>query len=354
MRLALLKTAKTALAGAMALGVAGLADAGTGARAQDDVIELKLAHFLPTANGMHQDFMEPWARELERRTDGKVKVTIYPAGTQLGNIAKLYDQVRAGVVDIAHGLRGIPRGRFQRTSVIELPFMTGSADVATRTLWSLYPEYLKQEYPGVKVLALHAHNGGLIHTTDTPVRKLEDLKGLRLRFPSGPIKALLESLGATPQGLPPGKVYENAQKGVIDGTVFPWDPMNSFKLGEVMNYHTEVGGIYTVSFWFAMNERRYNSLPEDVRKVIDDMSGDNLIPKFGDWWDKWDQLGREASEGDEVIVLDEAERERWEDAARPVTQAWLERLEEQGNPDIRDVYHAMKAKIAELEEEGVD
>ena len=139
----------------------------------------------------------------------------------------------------------------------------------------------------MKVLALHAHNGGLIHTRDKQVVTMADLKGLRIRFPSAPIKAMLESLGAVPQGLPPGKVYENTQKGVIDGTVFPWDPMHSFKLSEVMNYHLDMGGIYTVSFWFAMNEKKYNSLPADVRKVIDDMSGDNLIGKFGPWWDKW-------------------------------------------------------------------
>ena len=208
----------------------------------EETINLKMAHFLPTINGMHVDFMEPWAREVEKRTNGKVKVTIYPAGTQLGNIAKLYAQVQAGVVDIAHGLRGIPRGRFLKTSIIELPFMTDSADTASKTLWAMYPDHLKDEYPGVKMLALHAHNGGLIHTGSKSVKIMEDLKGLRIRFPSGPIKALLESLGATPQGMPPGKVYENVQKGVIDGTVFPWDPMHSFKLSEVMNHHLNAGG----------------------------------------------------------------------------------------------------------------
>lgn len=338
---------KAAICGAAALAVTGLAVPGD-SRAEE-TITLKMAHFLPTANGMHSDFMEPWARELEKRTDGKVKVEIYPAGTQLGNITKLYDEVRAGVVDIAHGLRGIPRGRFQKTSVIELPFMTGSADVASRALWSVFDEHLKDEYPGVKVLALHAHNGGLIHTADTPVEKLEDLKGLRLRFPSGPIKALLESLGATPQGLPPGQVYEAIQKGTIDGTVFPWDPMASFKLGEVTNYHTEAGGIYTVSFWFAMNQRTYDNLPADVRKVVDEMSGEALVAKFGDWWNKWDQAGKEASEGDKVIVLDPAERARWEAAAKPVRQAWLDKLEAEGNPEIRDVYKAVSEKIEELE-----
>ena len=322
-----------------------------GFAAKAETIELKLAHFLPTINGMHVDFLEPWARELEARTNGKVKVTIFPAGTQLGNIAKLYDSVRAGVVDIAHGLRGIPRGRFAKTGIIELPFMTGSADAASRAMWAVYPKYLKDEYPGVKVLALHAHNGGLIHTRDKQVVTMGDLKGLRIRFPSAPIKAMLESLGAVPQGLPPGKVYENTQKGVIDGTVFPWDPMHSFKLSEVMNYHLDMGGIYTVSFWFAMNEKKYNSLPADVRKAIDDISGDNLIGKFGPWWDKWDSWGIEKVEakGATVTKLSPEEAARWKAVTTPIIDGWLSDMESNGVSNAREIYDAMKAEIAKVE-----
>jgi len=322
-----------------------------GITAKAETIELKLAHFLPTINGMHVDFLEPWARELEARTNGKVKVTIFPAGTQLGNIAKLYDSVRSGVVDIAHGLRGIPRGRFAKTGIIELPFMTGSADAASRALWAVYPKYLKDEYPGVKLLGLHAHNGGLIHTRDKQVVTMSDLKGLRIRFPSAPIKVMLESLGAVPQGLPPGKVYENTQKGVIDGTVFPWDPMHSFKLSEVMNYHLDMGGIYTVSFWFAMNEKKYNSLPADVRKVIDDMSGDNLVGKFGPWWDKWDSWGvdKVQAKGATVTQLSPEEAARWKDATTPIIDNWLADLESKGVSNAREIYDAMKAEIAKVE-----
>lgn len=340
---------KKALAGGVALAFS--ASLWGGLAKADDVIHLKMAHFLPTINGMHVDFMEPWARELEKRTNGKVKVTIYPGGTQLGNIAKLYDEVRSGVVDIAHGLRGIPNGRFQKTSIIELPFMTNSADAASRALWALYPKYLKDEYPGVKMLGLHAHNGGLIHTGSVPVKTMDDLKGLRIRFPSGPIRALLENLGATPQGLPPGKVYESVQKGVIDGSVFPWDPMHSFKLSEVMNHHVDVGGVYTVAFWFAMNERKYNALPEDVRQAIDSISGENLVNQFGDWWNRWDQLGKDLSvaKGDPIVVLDQAERAKWEQAAQPVIDAWLKRLEEDGVDNAREIYTAMKSKIAEYD-----
>jgi len=316
-------------------------------------IELKLAHFLPTANGMHKDFLEPWSRELEACSDGKVSIEIFPAGTQLANIAKLYDGVRSGVIDIAHGLHGIPAGRFPKTRIIDLPFLTESADAASRAMWDLFPTYFADEYPGVKVLALHAHNGGLIHTAEKQVTTMDDLKGLRIRFPSPAIKAMLEDLGAVPQGLPPGQVYENLQKGVIDGTVFPWDPMQSFRLAEVVNYHLDARA-YTVSFWFAMNEDTYNELPDDVRACVDGLSGDNLIPRFGLWWDRWDSWGLKASLKQRSVLteLSDEERDRWRAALQPTIDNWLANMESDGVANAREIYDALRERIAHYESQS--
>ncbi len=332
------------------IGAAGLAVGFPSVLRGQGVIALKLSHFLPTANGMHYDFMEPWARDLERRTDGAVKVTIYPGGTPLGNIAKQYDQVRAGVVDIAHGLHGIPRGRFPRTSVIDLPFMTESADAATRALWALHDRYFAVEYPGVKVLAVHAHNGGLIHTRDRQVKQMEDLKGLRIRFPSAATKMMLEYLGAVPVGLPPSQIYESLQKGVIDGLIMPWDPMHSFHLAELINYHLDAR-IYTVSFYFVMNRRRYETLPEEIRSVVDSISGDHLIPRFGPWWNAWDALGKKDALADGGIVtrLTGEERDRWRQTLSPMIDAYLAGLKAQGVDNAREIYEALRARIDEIE-----
>jgi len=183
--------------------------------------QLTLSHFLPAVHGIHTDFIVPWTEQVTECTGGEVTFDIYPGGTARGSVARQQEQVMAGVVDIAHGLHGIPRGRFPRTSLIDLPFLTDDAGAATHALWSLYDDYLAEEYQGLKVLALHAHNGGLIHTTERPVETMEDLRGLRIRTPSPAISEMLSFLGASPQGLPPGEVYENLQRGVIDGTVFP-------------------------------------------------------------------------------------------------------------------------------------
>ncbi|MBV1867736.1 MAG: TRAP transporter substrate-binding protein [Marinosulfonomonas sp.] len=329
---------------AMLLGAAGPAISA-------DVIELKLSHYVPAGHGMHRDFMEPWARELEKRTNGQVKVTIHPGGTQLGVITKQYDQVRSGIVDIAMGLHGIPRGRFPRTSITDLPFLAETADGASKVLWALYPKYLAEEHPGVKMLALFGHNAGLIHTKGRQVKTMDDLKGLRIRTPSAAASEMLTFLGATPQGLPPTQVYESIQKGVLDGTLFPWDPVNSFKLFEVLDYHLDAG-VYSVSFYFAMNQKKYDSLPEDVRAVIDEMSGDALVAKFGPWWDAWDVPGHEKAveRGNTIVKLSPEERQRWREALAPMADEWLTKLEkESGIANAREIYSEAQRLSAEFE-----
>jgi len=325
-----------ALAASTMLAVAGGASAET--------INLKLAHFLPTANGMHADFMEPWARELEQCSQGAVKVEIFPGGTQLGNPTKLYDAVRAGAVDIAHGLSGLPGGRFERTRIAELPFLFDNADEATRAIWSVFPDHLAAEFPGVKVLALHAHNPGQFHTTTATVKTPADLNGLRLRFPTEAAAAMLGALGANPIGLPPGAVYENAEKGVIDGAVFTWDTMASFNLAEVMKHHLDAKA-YVTTFWFGINQATYDGLPEAVKTCVDASSGDALVDKFGDWWNLWDKAGhdRVLGEGHEIITLSDEERAQWAADLQPMTAAYIAALEAKGIDDAQAIYDALKS-----------
>jgi TRAP-type C4-dicarboxylate transport system substrate-binding protein len=334
----------------LALGTGAAALAKPAVLRAQAAIELRLSHYLPPLHGIHTQFIEPWARELERRTGGAVKVTIFPGTAALGNVARQYDQVAAGIVDIAHGLSGLPRGRFPRTSVIDMPFLTPDAGVATWTLWALFPDHLAEEYRDVKVLALHAHNGGLIHTRNKPVRVMADLKGLRIRTPSPAVSSMLEYLGAAPVGLPPGQVYENLQKGAIDGTAFPWDPIDSFKLAEVLTHHLDARA-YTVSFFFIMNRRKYDGLPAEIRAVIDDISGDRLIPRFGNWWNEWDRPGIEAAKarGNVITPLTPEERAAWVAALEPMIDGWLGGLEKDGVPNARAIYAQAQALVSRFE-----
>ncbi|MBI3708476.1 MAG: TRAP transporter substrate-binding protein [Proteobacteria bacterium] len=313
-------------------------------------IELKMSHFVAPTHEWTKDFLGAWASEVGTRTGGRVKIEIYGAGSTFGNAARQYDQVVNGVVDIANGLRSIPAGRFTKTSIIEMPFLVNSADAATRTLWAMYPKFLADEYKEVKVLVLHAHNGALIHTRSKQIAKMEDLKGMRIRSPGAVTNEFLKSLGAEPVGMPPTEIYENLQKGVIEGVATTWDLLNTAKLAEVTKYHLDVGA-YVASFYFVMNKQRYEGLPADVRKAIDDVSGDWLVERLGGWWDRWDELGRQAAaaRGNVVNRLAPEERARWEKDGQAAIEAWLQRMEKEGAPNARELYTEAKRLVAQFE-----
>jgi TRAP-type C4-dicarboxylate transport system substrate-binding protein len=342
----MLPNIKTRLTATTAVLAAALAIPATG----QAETTLKVSHYLPSIHGIETDFIKPWTEQVTECTDGEVTFEISGAGSQLGSVARQQEQVMAGVVDIAHGLHGIPRGRFPRTSIIDMPFLTDDAGAATYVLTQMLPNELAEEYKGLKVLALHAHNGGLVHTGSKKVETMEDMTGLRIRTPSPAVSEMLSFLGATPQGLPPGEVYESLQRGVIDGTVFPWDPVKSFGLNEVLNYHLDAGA-YTVSFFYVMNESSFNSLSAEAQACVDQASGDALSAKFGTWWDEWDAPGRQDAidAGHEITELSPEERQRWRQALAPMIEGYLDTLEAGGIDNAREIYARMQELVSEYE-----
>lgn len=334
------------LAGLSAAIVAGAASVAVAAP-----IELKISHFISPRHGFQVDFLGPWAKELERRTGGKVKVTIYPGSTAFGKVNRQADQVKAGVVDIALGLRGIPRGRFRRSGIMELPFLVENAGSGTRALWELYKSgMLGDEYKDFKVLILFTHNGGLFHTRSKPVKSLEDLKGLRLRVSTTVVSEMMKYLGASPVGLPPSQIFENLQKGVIDGVVTTWDLVGAIKANQILRYHTEARA-YTNTFYVVMNRKKYDSLPADVRKAIDDTTGDVLAAKFGAWWDKWDARGKAdaVKRGNTIIEVSEKTRAAWRRQLQPMIDKYLAKLEADGISDARAIYKRAQELVAKYE-----
>lgn len=304
--------------------------------------QLTMSHYLPPVLGLHVDFLEPFARELEEKSGGAVSVDIQTAGSSLGVITKQWDQTQDGLSDISFGLHGIPRGRFKCTQVVELPFLTDSVEEANKVLWGLFPDYLAEEHEGVKVLALMAHDPGVLATNGVRVEKPEDLKGLRIRVPSPYIAAMLEDLGAVPVGMPPGQVYENMQTGAIDGVVLPWAGLKEFRITEVTTNAIEIGA-YTTPFYFVMNEDTYDGLPAEVQSVVDNMSGDALVSKFPDWWTAWGAAGpaQITDAGGEVISPDANLRQEWIDATAGTVAQLEADLASQCGPELIEAARAL-------------
>ncbi len=122
---------------------------------------------------------------------------------------------------------------------------------------------------------MHVHGPGLFHSL-TPITKLEDLKGMKVRGGSRVINIMLEQLGATPVGMPVPAVGEALSKGVISATTIPWEVVPALKVQQIAKNSTGFSGgkgLYTQTFAVAMNKASYDKLPPDLKKVIDANSG---------------------------------------------------------------------------------
>ncbi len=200
-----------------------------------------------------------WAKEVEKRTNGKVKITLFPGGT-LTPASTCYDGVVKGISDIGMSVLGYTKGKFPLTEVIDLPLGYTNGMAATRLINQYYQKFKPKEFEEVKVLYLHAHGPGILHTKKA-VSKLEDLKGLRIRC-TGTAAKVVSALGGTPVSLPMGETYDALNRGMVDGSMAPMESLEGWKWGEVVKSTTEsYGSAYSTGFFVVMNKEKVECAP---------------------------------------------------------------------------------------------
>jgi len=330
--------------------IASLVSLGLAFGASAAEVTLKIEHFLPAPAVVPKNFITPWAKKVEKESGGRIAVQIYPSMQLGGKPPSLFDQVRDGVIDIGWTLPGYTPGRFPKTEAFEMPFMPASAEATSQAAWEYYERHLIDEFSSVKVIAVHVHGPGLLHVKGNGVRKLEDMRGLKIRGPTRMINNMLKSLGATPVGMPVPAVPEALSKGVIDGTVIPWEVVRPLKVHELVKTHTTFSGdrgFYTSFFVFVMNKDKYNSMPADLKKVIDNNSGAAAAKWAGRVMDEGDNPGFAAAKarGNTMVTLGPAETNRWKKASQSVISDWVKEMKSKG-VDGQALYDEAKALVA--------
>jgi TRAP-type C4-dicarboxylate transport system substrate-binding protein len=303
--------------------------------AKDKPIELKFAHFLPPNHFLVKDGFEPWAKAVEERSGGRVKVIFYPAQS-LCKAKDDYDAAVTGIADIAwHSIAYTP-GRFPLTEVFFLPYL-GSvpAETANKVYQDLYNKFpqMQKEYAEIKVLWLHIGSSAGLLSAKKPIHKLEDIQKLLVRA-VGPNAAVAEALGATPVSMAAPDTYLAMEKGTVDAAFIPTEALITFKLAEVTNYLTVGGESGFGPYCTGMNLRVWNSLPADIQKIIEEESAKaSVLNSRG--WDLKEQAAIELMKktpGKEVIYLSEEEVARWREKVQPLYDKWIADREAKGLP----------------------
>ncbi|HMQ57926.1 MAG TPA: TRAP transporter substrate-binding protein, partial [Rhizobiaceae bacterium] len=278
--------------------------------------------------------LDVWADKVEADSGGRIKVERYAAMALGGKPPELMDQAKDGVVDIVWTVVGYTPGRFPRTEVFELPFIMTNAEAVSRAYWELFQSDMKDtEFADLHILGTWVHGPGIFHTR-TPVKSIDDLKGMKIRGGSRTVNALLERLGATPVGMPVTAIPEGLSKGVIDGTTIPWEVTTALKVPELVKNHTEFEGkaLYVLTFVLAMNKAKYESLPDDLKKVIDDNSGMEFSAFAGMTQAGADGPAREAAvaAGNTIVTLPPEEVAKWREVAQPIYDEWTADMDSKG------------------------
>lgn len=297
---------------------------------------LKVAHFWPAGALSQQKVLEPWCAKIAEQSNNRLECQIYPAMQLGGTPQQLIQQAADGVADIVWTLPGYTAGRFPIVEAFELPFMTRDAEGGSRALWEYYETYGKDEFSSVKPLAFNVHDAGHIHNNRREVKKIADMRGLKMRAPTRQTNIMLAKMGATPVSVPLPQMADALSKGVVDGYVLPWEVVPTMRLHELTKYHTEMNpeapSLYTTLFTIAMNKARYEGLPADLQKIIDDNTGADFSAHIGKQWDESVEAARQQAvdRGNAFYTIPADEMGDWIKAGDRVAADWVKDMDKKG------------------------
>ncbi len=305
-----------------------------GAVAQE--ITLRLHSFLPPPANPVKTFLKPWSEKVLKESGGRLKIQYYPSMQLGGKPPQLMDQVKDGVVDMIFSLPGYTAGRFPRLEVFELPLVHTNPLATTLAIQDFQKKHLQEEFKDYKVLLLNCHAGAMF-MTKKPIKRLADIRGMKIRTATRAGGWLLAELGAIPIGAPLPAIPQMLSKGVITGAMLPFEIAPAIKMQELVSNFTTLEGkqprMNTSTFAFLMNKASYAKLPADLKKVIDNNSGDNIARWAGENWAEIEiPAGKvmASKKQNKFHTLPAADVAKMHKAAKPVIDRWLKEMEGRG------------------------
>ncbi|MBP6220487.1 TRAP transporter substrate-binding protein [Limnohabitans sp.] len=293
-----------------------------------------------------------WCDLLTDNTKGRIKCNILPRGVTPA--PGTYDAIKNGLADLSYTVHGYTPGRFVMTQMSELPFLGNSAEtisVALSRVTGKHPEFAA-EHQGVKVITLFSHGPGIVFNTKRAIAKTDDLSGLKFRVGGGMVNEMSKALGMNVTLKPAPDSYELLSSGVMDGTLFPAESTESFKIDKIIKHATTFpGGLYNTSFVFMMNQAKYDKLSAEDKKAVDAISGETAARIFGRGWDKVDRraFGLMQANGVQVTKADAKFVADIKAKTAPLEQGWVKAAEDKGLKNAAKVLGEFRAEIAKLE-----
>jgi len=325
----------------------------TPAPVPEKVIELKYqGGAYSTMHPIYYDAFNVWARELEKRTQGRVAVTLFPQQTLVTN-KESWDAIRSGVVDICINWWPFFKGVFPLHEVWYQPFMGPTSSIVSPAIWRLTQETpeMQEEWKEVHMITKYASAVHNLHSTKKLIKTLEDFEGMSLGAPTPMELNLIRALGGNPSRFTvTPDTYLALQRGILEGGIWPWAPLRSQQLTEFLIYHTVCDFGYAAGS-HNMNKELWESLPGDIQSVIDEISGETYAALLGLTLSQGSQVDIQwmKGKGDEFYTLPPDERLRLIKVAEPIAAEWLKLAEAAGvdGEALRARAHQIVSEIEE-------
>jgi len=295
---------------------------------------LRLNRWLPPKHFLNTELMQKWANDVKAVTNGRVRVIF--TTKSLGRPPRQFDLAREGVADLTWGTSAyIGAPRFVLPEIAELPLTGESGEALSVAYWRTHVKYFHKarEYRGTKVIAVHTHAQGGAFTNGKPIKTLSDFRGMKIRVPNPTTSRLLQKFGGVPISGTVSKVYEMLSKGVIDGTFFSADSIIGFRLYPFIKHATHIrGGFFNASFFFVMNQRKWDALSKRDQKAIEGVSGEKFAALAGSVWDQKAQaaMARMKAAGVTINLLGTADRAALATQAKAIERAWIAAASKKG------------------------
>jgi TRAP-type transport system periplasmic protein len=293
-----------------------------------------------------------WCESVDKATTGRVKCNLLPRAVAAPPAT--YDAVRDGLADISFTVHGYTPGRFTLTQVAEFPFLGNFSEpisLAYQRVFDRTPE-MQAEHRGVKVLAVFTHGPGIVFNTKRPIAKVEDLSGLKFRVGGGMVNEVGKALNMNVTLRPATESFELLNSGVMDGTLFPAESVESFRIDKIIKHGTRFpGGLYNTSFVFMMNERKWQSLSKQDQDAIMSVSGEKAAQLFGRNWDKVDRRGMAFMQaaGVQFVQADATFVKAVKDKTSQLEDNWSKAAEAKGLKDPKKVLAGFRTEVSKLE-----
>ncbi len=297
-------------------------------------IILRYTSHVPSTHGLYTQAFIPFAELVKRETSGRLQLESFTDRLLHGPLDGFKAAV-TGITDYTHSYITYQPGSFKLLHAPQLPFLFSRPQVASLVFEELYPKYFKKEFERMGVYFAHCDCTSPYNLISRkPIRRLEDLRDIKIRVTAGLTADIFRELGARPVAIAAAEIYPAFQRGIFDAVALSPSDIVAYRLHEIGLYFTRVD-INVILLHYCLNRRTFDVLPGDLQAIFyrllrirSQMAVQNYYSGLGH-----ERAMAALRESDvEIFELEGDELARWRKVVAPLKERYIAQYESEGLP----------------------